>query len=112
LALGFTLESIHGEQFYVLHPNPDAWPKLVEHKAQLERAIQSASLEASATIPNLNPPTSNVQPQSSFAGSDIGAHGSGMSPSLTPQMQQMMAQFMSNPEQLRAMLQVCIQNSI
>lgn len=100
LAVGFSLETIDGEPFFVMHPRPEAWPMLVQHVAELGSASQSATNAVSSGPPMGIPPAVD-----GFAGMP-GMDGIGGMPAMTPQMQQAAAQMMRDPQQLQAMLQV------
>lgn len=98
LSVGFSIDTVDGEAFYVMHPSPEAWPKLVQDRAELAVASQSAANAASAAPPMPIPPLQGTgMPDMS---------GFGGMPSMTPQMQQAAAQMMRDPQQIQAMLQV------
>jgi hypothetical protein len=96
LAVGFSLETIDGEPFYVMHPRPEAWPMLVQHLAELASASQSATNAVSSGSPMGIPPAVGMPSMDGIGGM----------PAMTPQMQQAAAQLMRDPQQLQAMLQV------
>lgn len=111
LAVGFSIDTIDGEECYIMHPSPDAWPTLMSNKAEVERAVKSAKdSSASAAMP----PPSNLPGGSSIPGMPgVGMPGMGGMPSMTPEMQRAAAQMMQNPQQLQAMMQnPMVQNMI
>jgi ubiquilin len=99
LSVGFSIDTVDGEPFYVMHPSPEAWPKLVQDRADLALAAQSAANAVSAA-----PPPMAIPSLPGAGMPDISGFG-GM-PNMTPQMQQAAAQMMRDPQQIQAMLQV------
>jgi len=88
-AAGFSVE----DGVYVLTPSPEAWPKLTETKAAVDRAANEARAIANQTAP------------APAAAPSLGGFPSDMAGNAA--QQQMVANMMSNPQQLQAMLQVC-----
>jgi len=109
LAVSFSIDTSDGDECYILHPTPTAWPKLMEHKTEVEQAVQSAkNASASAASPAAAGVGSNASGVPGSATSGMGMPGMEMPagmPQMTPQMQQAAAQMMRNPQQLQAMLQ-------
>mmetsp|Transcript_27215 Transcript_27215/g.31057 ORF Transcript_27215/g.31057 Transcript_27215/m.31057 type:complete len:400 (-) Transcript_27215:190-1389(-) len=103
LAVGFSIENDEGEECYILHPTPTAWPKLMAHKIDVEQAVKSAKNVSTSTP---NPNSAGIgRSASGISGSETPSMGTPGMPPMTPQMQQAAAQMMQNPQQLQAMLQ-------
>jgi hypothetical protein len=99
-AVGFVSDQVDGEDAYVMHPSPEAWPQLLAHQQELEQAVQSAKNNvATAVSPNgvLNHPGATTIP---------GVPSVAGMPQVTPEMQQAAMQMMQDPQQMQAMLQV------
>jgi len=99
-AVGFT-DDPH-ESLYVMHPSPDAWPKMMAAKERISKAVMEAK---GITAPNSN---SMSAPLPAAAAAAVPPAAGlplppGMPP-MTPQMQQMVQQMMSDPNQISAML--------
>ena len=90
-AVGFVLDESGTENYYVMHPNPEAWPKLMECKTKLETASREAKSAASSNI--AAPPSVATLSASPPLGSQSGLSDAAFN-------------MMSNPAQLQAMLQV------
>jgi hypothetical protein len=110
LAAGFVSEMKDGEDCFVLQASADAWPQLMASKTAVEAAVQQAKTSAAppasaAAVPPVNPMGLGGMPGSGFGGMP-GGMGAGMPGMNSPQMQQAMRNMMSNPDQLRIMLQV------
>jgi hypothetical protein len=108
LAVGFTVISTDGDEFYVIHPSPEAWPRLVSSKEVIAHALRDAQV---ATMTSAPPAVAASMPSvmgMPGMGSVMpGMMGAGMPPGgLTPEMQAAAAQMMSDPNALRNMLQV------
>ena len=110
LAAGFITEMSNGEQVYMMHASPQAWPKLVEAKTTIETAIQQARAAAAAPVvmPNMGG-MPGMGGMGAPGGGMPGMGGMGMpgggAAGMNPQMQNAMADMMSNPEALQSMLQ-------
>jgi hypothetical protein len=108
LAVGFTVISTDGDEFYVIHPSPEAWPRLVSSKEVIAHAVRDAQVATMASAP---PAVAAAMPSMmgmpGMGAGMPGMMGAGMPPGgLTPEMQAAAAQIMSDPNALRNMLQV------
>lgn len=112
IAVGFSIDTGDGDGgSYMMHPSPEAWPKLVQDRAELARAVQSATNATAVAPPMGMPPLAGGMPAMGGAGLGGmpgmgGMPAMGGMPQMTPQMQQAAAQMMQNPQQMQAMLQV------
>lgn len=127
LAVGFSIEDVDGTENYVMQASPDAWPKLMQHVAELGAASQAAKHAAAppagGVLPGAMPGMAGMPPMGAMPAAGGGlagmpgmaalpgmagmpSMGPGGMPQMTPQMQQAAAQMMQNPEQLQSMLQV------
>jgi hypothetical protein len=115
LAAGFVTEMSEGEQVYMMHASPQAWPKLVASKTTIETAIQQARAAAAAPVMPMGgggPAAAGGMPGMAGSGMPSGMPGMGGmgmpggAAGMNPQMQNAMADMMSNPEALQTMLQV------
>jgi PUB domain/Ubiquitin family len=98
-AAGFGIEMQDGDEIYMMQASPDAWPRLVAAKNTVDAAI----VEAKAATNNHAPPAAAGQPAAPFAaGMPFGGGLGGMSGGMDASM----AQMLSNPSALQAMLQV------
>jgi hypothetical protein len=112
LAAGFITEMSNGEQVYMMHASPQAWPKLVASKTTIELAIQQA--RAVGAVAPVQMPGMGGMGGGGMAGMPAGMGGMGMpggaggaaGMNMNPQMQNAMADMMANPEALSSMLQV------
>lgn len=92
-----------GEQVYFLQASAEAWPQLLANQALMETAVQDAKAAVNrASAPP--PPLPSMIPPSAL-GMPGGLPGMG-NLNLPPGMQSTMANLMSNPNQLQALLQV------
>jgi hypothetical protein len=111
LAVGFHVEGEGSAQIYHLHASAEQWPKLVQAKSEVATAVEQVKQQqqqwpmphsAAAPVNNSNP----------FGASMVGGTpglippDAGSMPPLDPNMQNTISQMMSNPETLRAALQV------
>lgn len=106
-AAGFITQQDNDEEVYMMQASADAWPRLMATKATVSAAVQEATTAASqATAPPMmgggmgGLPGMGGMP----AMPGMGNPGMGMG---SPDMQQA-ADFMADPAQLQAMLQVCV----
>jgi PUB domain/Ubiquitin family len=105
LAVGFQVEIDGGAEVYQLHASAEQWPKLVQGKAAIANAAEQAKQQqrmphaSAAGVGNLF-----GAPPGGFPG--MIPPGGGSMPPLDPTMQSAMTQMVSNPEALRAALQV------
>lgn len=98
LAVGFKVELDAGAEVYQLHASPEQWPKLVQAKTEVEQAaVQAKQQQSMPAAGNMFAPNNN---------SNVNPFGAAGMPALDPMMQNQMAQMMSNPEALRAAMQV------
>ena len=108
-AAGFAAENQNGDETYVMHASADAWPKLMAAKTTIANAVAQAKAEAATPSSPENvfgggaPGAMPGLTSGSMPGSFNGVPGDGMN----PVMQNAMADMLSNPETLRAMMQVC-----
>jgi PUB domain/Ubiquitin family len=106
-ACGFTVETVEaGDDRYVMAASPEKWPALLASKATVEQAVAQANLLANnhsstAAAHNFGGPAMPY----GFGAEDIPPFGVAGMPD-SPEMRQAVAQIMSNPQQLQAMLQV------
>ena len=102
-AIGFQRQTLDtGDDAFVLHPSPEAWPALVQAKAKLQQEVTSAKA-ATAAPP---PPAMAFPPAPSSNAATPGMDpASLMGAGMTPQMQQAAQSMLSNPSQLQAALQ-------
>jgi PUB domain/Ubiquitin family len=116
-----------GEMMYVLNASADAWPALLETKRKVALAVAQAegatntppmaSMAAGAGMSGgLFPELmggGGAAANAGFPGMMMPGVGDGGFPGVaTPEMQQAAARMMSNPQQLQAMLQVCLSKCI
>jgi PUB domain. len=110
LAIGFRAvageaDADNGEEYYVLTPSPDAWPKLLQSKETIDEAVRNHEMEqqqqqrqpqhfGNPTLPG-NAFQSGMNPMNFQSGMGMGA---GVDPSV-------MSNILSNPNALRDMLQ-------
>lgn len=106
LAAGFVVEIQEGTEVYQLHASPEQWPRLVQAKEHVEVAVQQAKMQQAA-------PPGGVGMGGFPTGGGVTANGMGMGggglgglASMDPNMQNAVSQMMSNPDALRAALQV------
>lgn len=105
LAVGFYVQMDGNEEVYQMQASPENWPKLVEAEKTVSNAAEQAKQQRQQQQP-ASVPSNNL-----FAGSGgrlpgiMGSAG-GDIPSLDPAMQNTLSQMMSNPESVRAALQV------
>jgi hypothetical protein len=117
LAAGFITEMSEGEQVYMMHASPQAWPKLVASKTIIETAIQQARAGTAPVMPmgggggaagggmaNMPGMGGMGMPAGMPGMGGMGMPGGGAA-GMNPQMQNAMADMMSNPEALQSMLQ-------
>lgn len=87
-AAGFTVETREeGIEYYALQASADAWPKLLATQSTLQTVVRQAQAAIVTPVAPFIPPIG-------------GGH------SLSPNMNQAAADFLSNPAQVQAMLQV------
>lgn len=113
LAAGFLTEMSNGEQVYMMHASPQAWPKLVASKTTIETAIQQARAGAAPPVMPMGGAAGGMAMPGmggmAAPGGMPGMEGMGMpggAAGMNPSMQNAMADMMSNPEALQSMLQV------
>lgn len=109
LAVGFRVELDGGVEVYQLHASAEQWPKLLQAKKDIEQAVEHAKQQQQQQ----QPPTSSSNRNLFAANTGVGfptrlppGGGGAAFPSMDPNMQASMEQMMSNPESLRAALQV------
>ena len=108
-AVGFALQPHETPPTYVLHASPQAWPQVLDHQATLQQALTKHEQEQqAATVPPPVPPmgsSSSAMANPFLSSSLVGAGaGGGLDPAAASNLA---SQFLSNPEALQAMLQVC-----
>ena len=94
--------------FQQLHTSPKQWPRLVHAKEQVEAAVQQAKTQQTAPSPaafGVGGGSGLNLSGGGFPGMMGAAGGMGTGP-IDPNMQNAMTQMMSNPDALRAALQV------
>lgn len=102
-AAGFVVETQDGEEVYMMHASPDAWPKLVSAKAVIDAALQEAKSNDSAAP--ANPPMVPTSLGGTMPGT-FPSNFAGMPGGMNPSMNAAMAQMLSDPQALQTMLQV------
>jgi hypothetical protein len=105
LAVGFQVEFQDGAEVYQLHASPEQWPKLLKSKEQVEAAV-TRSKQQQQQQQQQAPPTGNPNPFGAAGTGFPGMPGNG--PPLDPNMQNLMSRMLSDPQALRATLQVRI----
>jgi hypothetical protein len=111
LAAGFVVEGQGADESYVLHASAEAWPKLVATKARVVAAVREAK---SSTVGSVPPPAGGFGNMTGMgagmpgmgAGGMPGMGAGGMPGMGSPEMQNAMANMMSDPNALQSMLQV------
>lgn len=98
-AAGFEIEIQDGDEIYMMQASPDAWPRLVAAKNTVDAAI----VEGKAATNNHAPPSAAAQAAAPFA---AGMPFGGIPGGMPGGMDASMAQMLSNPSALQAMLQV------
>ena len=104
-AVGFVLEQQEGVPVYQLHASPEAWPKLMAAKATIDAAVIEAERALTA---NITPPAMPAAPGmgNAFGGvPGLGGLPGANAINNNPAMQAALANMLSNPEAMRAMLQ-------
>lgn len=102
-ACGFTVETVDGDDKYCMAASAEKWPALLEAKHAVGQAVRIANLGTRAPPPNFAGGGSMMP---GFGG--LGDAG-GLPPMAgigSPEMQQAVAQMVSNPERVQHMLQV------
>jgi hypothetical protein len=103
-AAGFIAETANGEDVYMMQASADAWPQLLATKATLEARVREAKAAANqATAPPL--PMGNM-PAMPGGTPGMGGMPGGMPGMGGPDMQNAMANVMSDPVALQRMMQV------
>jgi hypothetical protein len=104
LAVGFLVGFEDGAEVYQLHASPEQWPKLCKAKDQVEAAVKQSRQhqQQQTTIPSGT--GSGVFP--GMMAPPTGAGWGGGMPPMDPNMQNTMTQMMSDPQALRAAMQV------
>ena len=107
-AVGFALQPHETPPTYVLQASPQAWPQVLEHQATLQQALAKHEQEQqAATVPPPVPPmgsSSSAMANPFLSSSLVGAGAGGLDPAAASNLA---SQFLSNPDALQAMLQVC-----
>ena len=116
LASGFVLQDVNGTENYVLVPSAEAWPRLVECRDEVAAEASAARIRsAAAPVPAAPSASPFGVPPPALPGAGLGGMpgmagmpgmppGGGMA-SLSPEMQRMAAGLMSDPNQLRSIMQ-------
>ena len=112
VAVGFAVIKDGEEEFYTLQASAEAWEKLVSSKSQVQRAVDQAR---ATSTPNTSAPVFGSSGGGFGTGGDFPGMGGGFTPGMgagmnnmmnSPEAQSAMMEMMSNPQTLRAALQV------
>ena len=108
LASGFTIETVDGNEVYVLRPSAQAWPKLVAAGDEVKRTVAENSNQSNFTHPTSStaPPMAaggGMFPGMPGGGMGMGMGGGGMDAAMQqmmndPNMMQNMMGMMNNPQ--------------
>ena len=108
LASGFTIETVDGNEVYVLRPSAQAWPKLVAAGDEVKRTVAENSNQSNFAHPTSSaaPPMAaggDMFPGMPGGGMGMGMGGGGMDAAMQqmmndPNMMQNMMGMMNNPQ--------------
>eukprot|EP00978_Attheya_sp_CCMP212_P004982 scaffold10995_cov40-Attheya_sp.AAC.1 len=104
LALGFVVQTVENDEYYVLVASADAWTHLVSSKAQIASALSQAQQQSRVSAPlPIATPVAPTMPGMGMPG--MGGGMPGMPPHMDAAAQAHAANLMSDPQAMRSLIQ-------